>query len=131
MNRHLSNIARAFHSVPLKVHAAAVSLTVGAMSTAHATQANQAVSNFKELMSTGVGALIAAGAAAGVASIIYGGLNLKKKGGDRGEDVTVGKIIFPIAGGGVLLAIAFVAAMTVDLAGGTSSNIGQGITVGQ
>jgi hypothetical protein len=129
MKKQLTNIARAIQDAPLKACVVAAVLTAGSVGSANATMVDTAIANFKSAATNGVSAAIVAAGLGGVISLAIGFMNMKKKSGDRGDDITFGKIIWPIIAGGGLLAISFVALMTVDLAGGSSQNIGQGISM--
>jgi hypothetical protein len=96
---------------------------------AQATALGTGISNVKTDAQTAVSAAIAIFAVAGVCAIAYGGNQMRKKGGDRGDDVTTGSIIWPMIGGMVLLCIALIGGILAEEAGGSSSNMGQGITV--
>lgn len=84
-----------------------------------------AVNNVTTL-GTGTGrAITAVCFALGLAAIGYGGKLMWDKGGERGEDIKIGRIIFTIVGGTVLVALGFFAEQTVGTLGGSTSDIGR------
>lgn len=88
-----------------------------------------AITNLTALGRAGATAVTALAFMLGLVAIAYGGKLLWDKGGDRGDDIKMGRIVFTIVGGVVLLALGFFALQTVLTLGGTAGDIGQGITV--
>ena len=85
--------------------------------------------NLTTLGKTGATAVTALAFLAGLVAIAYGGKLLWDKGGERGEDIKMGRIVFTILGGTMLVALGFVATTTVETMGGGSTNIGSEIKV--
>jgi hypothetical protein len=128
MKKTLTNIARATQTAYLKAAVAAVTFA-GAVAPAGATSLGTAITNVKTDASAAVGAAIAVFAVIGVGAIGYGGLQMKKKGGDRGDDVTWGQVVYPMIGGTICLCIALISGIWATEFGGSQSSDGQGITV--
>ncbi len=130
MKKFSQAIARTLGSARAKVALAAAPLLVAAGS-ANATPLGTFLANLKTDGGLAVGAAIIVFAIVGVVGIGYGGLNMKKKGGDRGDDITAMKIIAPIVGGSICLCIALICGIVASEMGGSSSSMGQQIQVGQ
>jgi ABC-type spermidine/putrescine transport system permease subunit II len=111
--------------------AAVVALLAATAGAAHATSAGTFISNINTDGANGIKAAIIIFCIIGVCGIGYGGQQAYKKGGDRGDDITMGKILWPIIGGAICLTIALVAGIVANEMGGSSSNLGQQITPGQ
>jgi hypothetical protein len=78
---------------------------------------------------TGATAVTALAFLVGLVALAYGGKLLWDKGGERGEDIKMGRIIFTLVGGTVLVALGFIASTTVETMGGSADQIGTGIQV--
>lgn len=65
----------------------------------------------------------------GLCAIGYGGKLLWDKSQNRGDDITMSKIAWCFAGGTVMCAVGFFAAMSVVTAGGSESDMGRRITI--
>jgi hypothetical protein len=128
MKKTITTIARAMNSAYLKVSVAVATLA-GSVLPAQATSLGNAITNGKNDASAAVGLVIAVAAVAGAGFIFYGGMQLKKKGGDRGEDVTWNSIVLPMLGGTVCLCIALIAGIWAEEFGGNQNSMGQGIAV--
>ncbi len=116
------------------VRAAAVSTALLGLSAAASAQAatggwEKMFANLTSLGKTGATAVTALAFLTGLVAIAYGGKLLWDKGGDRGEDIKMGRIVFTIVGGTVLVALGFIATTTVETMGGQTSDIGTGISV--
>ncbi len=84
--------------------------------------------NLTSLGKTGATAVTALAFLAGLVALAYAGKLLWDKGGERGEDIKMGRIVFSIVGGTVMLALSFVAVQTVETLGGQQSDIGTPIS---
>ncbi len=89
---------------------------------------NNMFTNLITLGRTGATAVTALAFLVGLVAIGYGGKLLWDKGGERGEDIKMGRIVFTIIGGTVLVALGFVASTTVETLGGSASDIGTPIS---
>lgn len=89
---------------------------------------NTMFTNLIQIGRTGATAVTALSFLAGLVAIAYAGKLLWDKAGDRGDDIKMGRIIFTIVGGTILLALGFVASTTVETLGGSSSDIGAPIS---
>jgi len=107
----------------------ALSFSGLAMAQAADTGWTKMFSNLTTLGKTGATAVTALAFLAGLVAIAYGGKLLWEKGGERGEDIKMGRIVFTILGGTMLVALGFVATTTVETMGGGSTNIGSEIKV--
>lgn len=89
---------------------------------------NNMFTNLITLGRTGATAVTALAFLVGLVAIGYAGKLLWDKGGERGEDIKMGRIVFTIIGGTILVALGFVASTTVETLGGSASDIGQPIS---
>lgn len=87
------------------------------------------VKNFGELGNNLIATMIILAGVGGVGSFIYAWKLLMKKSGDRGDDVEYGKIGLAVVAGVIGLCIAAVAAMSIETAGASASDIGKGIRI--
>jgi hypothetical protein len=110
--------------------AAAALLGMSAAAMAQGTGAGweRMFSNLTSLGKTGATAVTALAFLAGLVALAYGGKLLWDKGGERGEDIKLGRIVFTIVGGTVMIALGFVASQTVETLGGQASDIGSPIS---
>lgn len=82
------------------------------------------INNLTSIGTAGATAVTALCFLLGLAAIGFGGKLLWDKGGERGEDIKMGRIVFTILGGTILVALGFVAQTTVQTMGGQSSDVG-------
>jgi len=90
---------------------------------------NALFANLITIGKTGATAVTALAFLIGLVAIGYGGKLLWDKGGERGEDIKMGRIIFTIVGGTILVALGFIAATTVETMGGSATQIGTEVKV--
>lgn len=108
--------------------AAAALLGMSAAAMAQGTGWERMFSNLTSLGKTGATAVTALAFLAGLVALAYGGKLLWDKGGERGEDIKMGRIAFTIIGGTVMLALGWVGTQTVETLGGQASDIGSSIS---
>jgi hypothetical protein len=65
------------------------------------------------------------GVVVGVGFVLLGLINMAKKGGERGDDITWGKIIYPIVGGACASVLLYIMSTTVETGGGSAGDIGK------
>ena len=114
--------------IQLRVAAAAVGAAMALAAPPAAAQAgggwNTALQNLTTLGRTGAVAVTALAFMIGLVAVAYGGKLLWDKGGDRGDDISMGKVVFTILGGTLLMALSYFATQTVLTLGGTAGDIG-------
>lgn len=88
-----------------------------------------AIRNFTTLGREAIVAVTVLFFVAGLTAFGYGGKLLWDKSNDRGDDIQMSKIFWCFAGGTVMCAIGFFAAMSVVTAGGTEGDMGRRITI--
>lgn len=71
--------------------------------------------------------LIVAAVLVGVAAVIYGFNLMRKKAGDRGEDISVGRIVTAMGAGCGLIVLGFVIASVNETFGATSGDVGKSL----
>lgn len=108
--------------------AALLSMSAAAMAQGTGTGWERMFSNLTSLGKTGATAVIALAFLAGLVALAYAGKLFWDRGGERGEDVKVGRIIFTTVAGAFLLALGFVGTTTVETLGGKASDIGAPIS---
>jgi hypothetical protein len=94
-------------------------------SQAHATGLIDAVTNFTTLFNGVKTLVVAVFAVVGLCAEGYAGKLMWDKGGERGDDIKVSKIMFCILGGAVCLAITYFGVLTLQTAGGSAADIGR------
>lgn len=80
--------------------------------------------NATRFFQVGTQVLIAAGVLGGLGVIAMAVMQMVKKGGDRGEDITWMSIGLKFVGGAFLLALSWVGVSVLETLGGNSSNVG-------
>ena len=110
---------------------ATCALTIGLLVASGAANAawNTALTSILGLTQLGVTVALALAALGGVGAFAYAGKLLLKKGGDRGDDVEMGKVGWSVLAGVFLLALAYVALQSVESMGGGAGDIGRTITL--
>ena len=108
--------------------AALLGMSAAALAQGTGTGWERMFSNLTSLGKTGATAVTALAFLAGLVALAYGGKLLWDKGGERGEDIKLGRIVFTIVGGTVMIALGFVASQTVETLGGQTSDIGSPIS---
>lgn len=129
-----TNIALKAHeigSLPSQAHTFV--LTMALLVAVAATDANAAgfasfFSGWKDAGKALLDLLFFIGVIAGAGAVLYGLINLVKKGldGER-TDITWGKIGWPIVGGGLLSIMLYVLQTTVETGGASRGDIGKGL----
>lgn len=121
-------LAGMFHDIavlPSKIHAAVftVALVVSTSATA------QGVTGFFRGWSDALNAIISltllAGMMLGIIFVLFGLVNLAKKGMNRGDDIEASKILWPIVGGALATIILYVIRLVVEESGASSSDMGR------
>jgi hypothetical protein len=107
---------------------ALLGMSAAAMAQGTGTGWERMFSNLTSLGKTGATAVTALAFLAGLVALAYGGKLLWDKGGERGEDIKMGRIVFTIVGGTVMIALGFIATQTVETLGGQQSDIGTPIS---
>lgn len=105
---------------------AAVVAQLALMATAHADLIDMGNRGI-DLVKVGTQLLVAASVLGGVASVIYGFSLMRKKAGERGEDVTVGRIFLAMFGGCGLIVIGFVIGSVTETFGAGAGDIGKNL----
>lgn len=87
------------------------------------------VRNLTELSREGIVLATVAFFLVGLVAIGYGGKLLWDKSQDRGDDIKMSKIAWCFAGGTVMCAVGFFAAMSVVTAGGSEADMGRRVNI--
>lgn len=78
-----------------------------------------------DLAKLGSQLLLVGAVVGGIASVIYGLILMRKKAGDRGEDISAGRILTALLAGVALIILSFVIAATYETFGASSGDIGK------
>ncbi|TXI24227.1 MAG: hypothetical protein E6Q67_03135 [Roseateles sp.] len=92
---------------------------------AHAGGLLDMVTNFTSLFNALKIAVVALFGVVGLISIGFGGKKMWDKGGERGDDIKMTQIIYPILGGTICLAITYFGVLTLQTAGGSAADLGR------
>ncbi|MDL5034297.1 hypothetical protein QRD43_20515 [Pelomonas sp. APW6] len=92
---------------------------------AHAGGLLDLITNFTALFNAAKVAVVALFGVVGLVAIGYGGKKMWDKGGERGDDVKMTQIIYPILGGTICLAITYFGVLTLITAGGSAADMGR------
>jgi hypothetical protein len=110
----------------------AMAVVLGAMASSASAQSNQGwlglVRNFTTLGRETIALVTVGFFVLGLCAIGYGGKLLWDKSNDR-DDVKMSKVVWCFAGGMVMCAIGFFAAMSVITAGGSEADMGRRINI--
>lgn len=82
-------------------------------------------SGWKNAITTFIDLVLLAGMAIGIAAVLYGLINLIKKGMGRGDDIEWGKILWPIVGGALATILLYVIQAVVEEGGASRSDMGR------
>lgn len=80
--------------------------------------------NVTALSNAGITTVIRVFFMIGLAAIGYAGKLAWDKGGERGEDIKTGRIVYTFIGGSVMVALSYFALQTVQTLGGTAADVG-------
>jgi uncharacterized membrane-anchored protein len=80
---------------------------------------------WKSAFTTLIELILLAGMLVGVGAVLYGLVNLIKKGMGRGEDMEWGKILWPIVGGALATILLYVIQSVVEESGASRSDMGR------
>lgn len=112
--------------LPSKTHAAVFTFAVFISTNTMAAT----ISGFFTKWTGSINALISlvavAGIAVGVMAVLYGIIQMIKKGMGRGDDVEWSHILWPIAGGGLASILLYVLQAVVEEGGATANDMGKG-----
>ena len=118
---HIHDIA----CLPSKVHAAVFTASLLISTSAAA----QGVTGFFKGWSNAINEIIRlallVGMMLGIVFVLYGVVNLAKKGMNRGEDIEWSKILWPIVGGALATIVLFLIRAVVEESGASSSDMGR------
>ncbi len=95
---------------------------------AHATGWTATMNNFTAMARAAIPAVTIVLFALGLAAVGYAGLLLRDKGGERGDDIKMSRIVYTAIGGAVCMALGFIALQTVQTIGGGTGDLGRIIT---
>ena len=128
ISRSKALLAGFFHDIavlPSKVHAGVFTVALLVSTSAAA----QGVTGFFRGWSSALNEIISltllAGMMVGVLFVLYGLINLAKKGMNRGEDIEASKIVWPIIGGALATITLYVIRLVVEESGASRSDMGR------
>lgn len=111
--------------LPSKVHAAVFTAAILASNSASA----QGVTGFFRGWSSAANEIIRltllAGMMVGIIFVLYGVVNLAKKGMNRGDDIEWSKVLWPIAGGALATVLLYVIQAVVEESGASRADMGR------
>ena len=128
INQLKARLAGVFHDIallPSKVHAAVFTVALLVSTSAAAQGVTGFFRGWGDALNEVINTALLVGMMAGVIFVLYGIINLAKKGMNRGEDIEASKIIWPIIGGALATIISYVIRLIVEESGASSSDIGR------
>lgn len=112
--------------LPSRAHAAVFMASIFVSS--HAMAAGGVTgffSGWKSAITTFIDLILLAGMAIGIAAVLYGIINMIKKGMGRGEDMEWSKIMWPIIGGALATILLYVIQAVVEEGGASRTDMGR------
>lgn len=108
-----------------KVHAAVFTVAVLASTSASATGVTGFFRGWSNAFNEIIRLVLLAGMMIGIIFVLYGVINLAKKGMNRGDDIEWSKVLWPIAGGALATVLLFVIQSVVEEGGASRSDMGR------
>jgi len=83
------------------------------------------MTNAAQLGNAGKATAIAIFGFIGLCAVGFGGKLLWDKGGERGEDIKVSRIVFTLVGGAVMMALSYIGLQSIETLGGSAADMGR------